>query len=143
MIFTESLLEMIPHETKKKIEGKAVIQAGWAAGPAYIARKNYDFDPPVPLSEAASVLEADREIFRGCHILLEDHSVLWFQRDSFLRYDSGDRALRRAGFSVEIGKAHRRKGLHRAKRGRRLHNIPRLRRFRRLHRGRRYRYTVK
>ena len=95
------LLNLIPEELLKKYSGNDVIEAGWAAGPSFIVRKTNRYTSPVTLHEACLWLEEYRHMFKACHILLTDKSVMWLHRYEFSRYDSDDTELRDSGTFIE------------------------------------------
>lgn len=98
------LVYLIPEELRNKYTGNAVIEAGWAAGPSFIVRKTNRYTSPVPLAEASKWLEEYRHIFKACHILLSDKSVIWMHSNEFCRYDVDDTELKDSGTFIDVGK---------------------------------------
>jgi hypothetical protein len=79
--------ETIPGRVLELISARLVLEAGFAAGPSFVAGEVRRFDPPVPLEEALTWMERFAHVLRGGHILLDDHTGLWFERSGFHRYD--------------------------------------------------------
>lgn len=103
MNYEKSLFSLIPESIREDYNGETVIQAGWAAGPSFIVRKNEDYPEPATLEDACSWLEEYRDTFRACHILFADHCVAWLHRNNFLRLDKDDTHLRGSGCFMQVG----------------------------------------
>ena len=99
----KKLYQLIPDEIRNRFMERCVLEAGWAAGPSFIVRKTKRFESPVSLIDACDWLEEYRHVFKACHILLEDNSVIWMYRNSFNRYDRDNTELKDSGCFIQVG----------------------------------------
>ncbi len=99
----KKLYQLIPDEIHNRFPEGCVLEAGWAAGPSFIVRKTRKFQHPATLDEACAWLEEYRHIFKACHILLEDNSVIWMHRNSFNRYDRDKAEIENSGCFIQVG----------------------------------------
>jgi hypothetical protein len=82
------LLATIPEEVLSRIQGKTAIEAGVATGPSYMVFRGTTFDPPVDLEKGLDWIIQTIDQFKGAHLKLNDHTVLWFRFNRFIRYDT-------------------------------------------------------
>lgn len=99
----QKLLTILPDDVMDQVIGKQVISIGWITEKDTTNPINIMFKSPVPILFAIEELENRRNQFVGCHLLLEDHSVLWFSGDTFLGYDSYEDLQIKSGFYEESG----------------------------------------
>jgi hypothetical protein len=85
-----ALLATIPDEVLSRIHGKNAIEAGAATGPSYMVFRGTTFDPPVDLEKGLEWIDQALPMptFKGAHLKLDDHTVLWFIFNRFDRYDT-------------------------------------------------------
>lgn len=80
------LLKTIPKEVLSQIQGKAVIEAGVAAGPSFMIFAGTSFDPPVAFEAGLDWIVRTMKTFKGAHLKLDDLTVLWFGYNTFRKY---------------------------------------------------------
>lgn len=82
MTFEEALkaplVELLPPELRVELSGALAAEAGFAAGPAFVAGKTQAFAPPVPFAEAAGWIERTYRGFKRAHIRLVDGRTVYF-----------------------------------------------------------------
>ncbi len=83
---TASLEELIPEDIRSLTADRRVTEAGFGAGPGFVAVKRWTYDPPVTISEALTDLEKYRQLMRRCHVEFTDTSKLFWERYQFLAY---------------------------------------------------------
>ena len=88
------LVDLIPKGVLRQIEALPVVEAGFGAGPGFVAVKRWQYDPPVSLQDAVVDLESHRELMRRCHLVFLDGSRLVMDRHQFLLFEPSV-ALRR------------------------------------------------
>ena len=84
----ETLQSYIPEEIWDKVKDKKVTEAGFGAGPACMVGDKENFNPPANINKAFKWLEKYRSKFVKCHIEFKDKSRLWFDRTSFMKYET-------------------------------------------------------
>ncbi len=83
----QGLIGLIPAEVRRKIGDLPVVEAGYGAGPGFVAVQRWQYDPPVSLDRAIEELERYRERMRRCHIEFQDGTRLVMERYQFLSFD--------------------------------------------------------
>ena len=82
MTFEEALkaplVELLPPELRVELCGALADEAGFAAGPAFVAGKTRAFTPPVPFAEAAGWIERTYRGFKRAHVRLVDGRTVYF-----------------------------------------------------------------
>ena len=82
------LLAIIPEEVLTRVQGKTVIEAGVATGPSYMVFAGNTFDPPVELEKGLEWIIHTMDSFKRAHLMLSDHTVLFFSFNRFDRYET-------------------------------------------------------
>jgi hypothetical protein len=80
-----SLRDSVPAEIQADADARTCVMAEVAAGPAFVALRTQHFAPPVSFTEALAVLERYRESMRRGRIVLDDGTILVFDRTGFVR----------------------------------------------------------
>ena len=93
-------LQTIPPEIWREVGQRKVLEAGFGAGPSFIAGKTESFAEPVSIEDGLRWLSRYAGALRIAHLQLEDRSVLFFERLGFKRWDQTRRAPPRAGVVV-------------------------------------------
>lgn len=93
-------LASIPTDVRRLIDEKPVLEAGFAAGPSFVAGRHESFAPPISLTEALRWLFRFRHMLRGAHVWFDDESGLWLDRHGFTRYDDQPASPPRPGVVV-------------------------------------------
>jgi hypothetical protein len=79
------LRDSVPVEILTEAEARTCVMAEVAAGPAFVAVRTQHFAPPVSFADAVAVLERYRESMRRGRIVLDDGTILLFDRNGFVR----------------------------------------------------------
>lgn len=82
-----SLVDLVPNEIMGMVSSLPVVEAGFGAGPGFIAVKRWQYAPPVSFLDAASNLELHRGLMRRCHVVFLDGSRLVMDRHQFHSFD--------------------------------------------------------
>lgn len=83
-----SLITTIRSETLTVIKNLTAIEAGFGTGPSFVAGEVTRFDPPADLETALNWVERYRHVLRSAHVMLNDRTVLWFDRNGYTKYDN-------------------------------------------------------
>lgn len=79
------LRDTVPPEILTEADARTCVMAEIAAGPAFVALRTQHFAPPVTFAAALAVLERYRESMRRGRIVLDDGTILLFDRTGFVR----------------------------------------------------------
>jgi hypothetical protein len=81
--WVEEVLATIPSQESKEIHKLSVLEAGFAAGPGFVAGKIHPFDNPVSMNEALIYLSTYADIFRRAHLKFENGKKMYVDRQGY------------------------------------------------------------
>ncbi|MGM0576611.1 MAG: hypothetical protein ACQEXJ_12850 [Myxococcota bacterium] len=99
MLDTATLRASIPADLQAHADAVGCDQAGFRAGPGFMAGLDEAYDPPVPLDTALSWI-ARYQAAKRAHVRLADRTVLWFESRGFYQVDTSGRTPDSAGVVV-------------------------------------------
>ena len=79
------LLGTIPAEWRERGAAAGCSEAGFGAGPSFVAGKVKNFDPPASLEEAVAWVQHYAGVMKAGHVRLVDGHILWFRSYGFTR----------------------------------------------------------
>ena len=95
------LLPTIPVAILKQVQSKRVVETSFGAGPGYCVGRVEAHQPSISFEAALAILERYNRMMRAGCIVFEDRSLLWFQQNTYERYQAkGKKQAPRPGLTV-------------------------------------------